>query len=190
MSGPPPLAAGGAAAPIARIAAAGLARVAVAAGVLALAALVVTSTGAGGLSGALGSLFGFHSAPAAHRAPGGRPIAGHAVLPASRTRPGATPPSATRRHSGARRRTIPDRPPGAPPISAPGSSPQPIPTPAQPPPAQPPPAPPAAPQPGVVAGVGAAVTQAADALPPPVRPVVDQAVGAVGQVCGLLGGCP
>jgi hypothetical protein len=189
MTGPPPFVANSADAPIGRIAAGGLARVALAACALALAALVVTSTGAGGLGGALGSLFGIHSAPAERPKASAQPIAAPSVdapvTPVSRTRSAPTRAPATNRRIPARRPTSPYpriRTPGP---RAPHSSPQPIPTQTH-----PPPAPPAEPPPGVVGGVGAAVREAGKALPPPAQPVVGQAVETISKVCGLLGGCP
>jgi hypothetical protein len=179
----------GATEPIARIAAGGLARVALAACALALAALVVTSTGASGLGGALGSLFGVHSAAAERSKASAQPIAAPSVdAPVTRaSRTHSSPASAPVRHprTPARGPTPAHPRVGRPQLRAPQSSPHTIPTQTQ-----PPPAPPAQPPPGVVGGVGAAVRGAGTALPPPAQPVVDQAVEAIGQVCGLFDGCP
>jgi hypothetical protein len=181
------LAAGVAETPIRRIAAGSLARVALAACVLALAALVVTSTGPGGIGGSLGSLFGFHARVAPR--PGGVRAGAPSAVRALVTAPSTSRPSQPQQRRTARGRGGPRRPapahqpaavPGAPP---PNPSPQPIPTPTL------PPTPPAEPPQGVVGGVGAAVEQAGRLLPP-AQPFLDTAVGQLGQVCGLLGGCP
>jgi hypothetical protein len=175
-------------APIGRMAALGLGRIALAGCLLALAALLVTTTGGGGLRGALGSLFGFHAGHAPRSATAHRrsqPRADRAVpfqlLPISRGN--ARAPVARRHARGHRRdashqRQTPGRPP------APSTSPVP----------QIPPAPPAAPAPpgsqGLVGSAAHAIDQAAPVLPPPAQPLVHEAVATVGQLCGLLGQCP
>jgi hypothetical protein len=169
------------------MAAGGLGRIALAGCLLALAALLVTTTGGGGLRGALGSLFGFHGgqAPRATTTDNGRSKPGpggaqpfrllpifHVEAPAPVARQRA------RRHrpGGSHQRRVPGQTP------APSTSPVPQ--------APSPPRPPTPPSQGLVGSAGQAIEQAAPAVPAPAQPVVHDAVGAVVQVCGLLGQCP
>lgn len=182
-------------APLGRIAAGGLGRVALAAAVLVLAAIVVTMSGGAGLGGKLGALFGLHSKPSS------KPVA--AIQVARPDAVGSLPALARApvRHRArpAPRARLHTRPPAS---SAPQriEAPSPSPAPATPPAVQAP-APPAQPSgppkpaSGNVQRVVSTVRDvAAPVVPAPAQPVVapllDQTTSTVNQVCGLLGGCP
>ena len=186
MTEPPAAIAGTPPAPLGPIAAGGLGRVGLAGLVLVLAAAAVTVSGGAGLGGRLGSLFGFNSKPSrepVHAVDAAAPVSSTPYV--AETRPAL--PQVQRRTPPARshKRSEPVR-------STPRRSPSPTDRPAPPKaPALPPvslPAPPGAPSGTVDRAVKA--VQETTAPVPAAQPVVDQLTSAVGQACGLLGGCP
>jgi hypothetical protein len=176
-------------APIGRVAAGGLGRVALAGLVLILAAVVMTTSGGAGLGGRLGALFGLHSKQ------GGKPVSAiQAAAPAAvhdavtvarvaPAQPRRTAPHA-KRHT--RRPPVTTTPQGTP---APAPNPAPALPPSQPPPIETPHPPGPAPE-GNVQHAVKTVRDSAAPLAPPLQPVLDQSVAAVDKVCGLVGGCP
>jgi hypothetical protein len=95
------------------MAAGGLARIALAGCLLALAALLVTATGGAGLRGALGSLFGLHAGHAGHATAGRRSQPGGGAEAQSIRLPPtahvqARAPAARHRARGHRRRGAPE----------------------------------------------------------------------------------
>ena len=182
MNTPP---AGGTPAPLSRIAAGGLARLGAGCALLVMVGIAVTSSGGAGLTGRLGGLFGFRAQP--------RPApAVRAVEPLAPVRPVATlSKPATRSVSHTKRRPSPRRPVHSVPRQSP-------PAPAAPAVTLAPPVPvevrtPAPPPSGNVGRVVQRVREVAAPVLEPVAPaqqVVRDATTVVGQVCGLLGGCP
>jgi hypothetical protein len=172
--------------PLARVAAGGFGRVALACCVLVLAAIVVTMSGGAGFGGALDALFGTHADTSRKAAP---PV--RAAAPALSVRRAAprrhvnavTParPPANRRRAASPRRSAPvaERPAPA----APAPVPVPAPAPVQ----IPKPAPDTNRQ---LERTVETVKQVAVPLAPAAQPVTDQLTTTVGQVCGMLGGCP
>jgi hypothetical protein len=158
--------------------------------VLVLAAAVVTMSGGAGLGGRLGALFGLHSGQA------GEPVAAvHAGAPATlesavtsvRVFPRAVAPRTSQPKRRTRPRTAPA--PGRAPVAGEAPRPAPaLPPVAPPPPAVPKPAP--TPQGNVERTVQTVHETVTPVTPQPVQPVLDQATQTVGQVCGLIGGCP
>jgi hypothetical protein len=185
----PPRALVPAQAPAGRMAAGGLGRIALAGCLLGLAALLVTTAGGGGLRGALGPLFGYHSGHAA-RATTANPRDPSVAVSALPLRLPRTARAQARapagRHDSRGHRQGRSRQPRSP-SRAPAPATSPVPgVPAPPPPTPPPPSP----SPGIVERAANAIDQVAPALPPPAQPLVHEAVGVVGQACGLLGRCP
>jgi hypothetical protein len=176
-------------APLGRMAAGGLGRMTLAACLLTLAALLVTTSGGAGLRGALGSLFDSHSPHAArattdrarNAAGAGAALAlrGAPVARVQSRSPATGPHKPPHRHGGSHQPRIPAPAPSPSPAPAPQVRPSPS-----------PPRPPTPPSQGVVDSATRAIDQAATALPPPAQPLVPEATGAVAQVCGLLGQCP
>jgi hypothetical protein len=173
-------------------------RVALAGVVLALAAMAVTISGGAGLLGGLGEVFG--SSSELRRGGGDRAhaaadvavkalVASHRVVPQRVSRP--QPQQVPRREAVAAPRPAPAPAPVAVPQPAPVAAPAPSPAP-RPAPAPPPTSPPTGPRPQPGGTVERVTHDLRDAVAPvaPLQPVVDQATGAVTQVCALLGGCP
>lgn len=189
MNAPPFAGIAAAPTPLGRIAAAGLGRVALAALVLVLAAVVVTVSGSSGLGGRLGSLFGLRSdaqkkkpvAPVQVAGPVSELVTAARLAAVQRSRPAPV------RHNRAKHRQA-----GAPRRSPAPTAPRPAPAlPAPPPSAPPPSVPHPAPAPGGnVQHAADVVRQTVTPAAPQAQPVVDQTVQTVGQVCGLIGGCP
>ena len=164
-----------------------LGRVGLAAFVLTLAAVVVATTGSGGLGGRLGGLFGYHGArleapvePVTLKPVSAGGLAAASALPVHLR---------TAARLGTRRtKRRPDRAPIVPrrrpqPVAQPGPAPQPA--------APSIPKPPPTPTPGgAVQQVEHTVQQVAAPAPAPVQQGVDQVVGTVNQACDAVGGCP
>jgi hypothetical protein len=166
-----------------------LARLALGAAVLALAAAVVTTMGGAGLGGSLGSLFGYR----ASLAPPPERVA--AVVPVATAT--ATGPDVFARHNAPvrQRPTHPRRPQRTPKRTPPAAS-RPV-TPAPAPVASPSPAPavpPAhVPSPPPTQGGVEQLARAVNQVTAPVAPtqsVTDQVVQTAAQACALIGGCP
>jgi hypothetical protein len=180
---PPPGFPGAADPPLGRIAIGGFGRVALACSVLVLAAIVVTLSGGAGFGGALGALFGTQSG--AHRSAAPAVQAGAPVAPAGFVRAAPRAPAVrvsppARRRQGARgapRQSPPAASRPAPLVGAPPAPPVQVPQPAP------------LPQ-GQVQHAVDMTRQVLDPAAPAARPVTDQAAATVGQLCGLLGGCP
>ena len=182
MSAPPVGLARLAEPPLARVAAGGFGRVALACCVLVLAAIVVTMSGGVGFGGALDALFGTHADASKKAAPSVRAAA--PALSVHRAAPGRraiAPTPATqpqhRRRPAAPQRSAPPAPPA--PVNV---APAPVPTPA--------PVPIPKPAPGQLERTVETVKQVAVPLAPAAQPVADQLTTTVGEVCLMLGGCP
>jgi hypothetical protein len=173
--------------PLGGIARGGAWRLVLGASVLALAAAAMSISGAAGLAGPLGSVFGLHAGGADN---GEQSSAAHIAPPVVVARAPSMRSGALRAGSGPRHGTrVPRRhvPRPAPPRRTPTpTSPAPV--------SAPPPAgPPSHPSPGPAGGVEHAVVTVRDTVvpvAPPAQPVLDETVQAVQHVCGLLGGCP
>jgi hypothetical protein len=174
--------------PLGRVAVGGLGRLVLAGCVLALAAAVVTMSGGAGLGGKLGSLFGLKSqerskAVTAVRVSAPAPVQLEGVVARVTSRRHASPAPRVRLRSRKPAATGPRR------TRVPGARP----SPAQPaPPAVPAPEPPPAP-PAPSGNVQRAVQTIRDTAGPAIpqaQPVLDQTAAAVGQACGVIGGCP
>lgn len=174
--------------PLSTIVRAGVVRLLLAGCVIALAAAAMALSGAAGIVGPLGSVFGLHADGGGG---GGRgddqataaPIAPPIVVARAPSvqRPSRVAPRVRSRGHVHRHRT-PTAPQRAPAQSAPAPV-------VAPPPAAPPSNPSPAPG-GNVEHTVAVVRDTVVRVAPPAQPVVEQAVQAVDRTCGLLGGCP
>lgn len=183
MSGPPLGLAGLAEPPLARVAAGGFGRVALACCVLVLAAVVVTMSGGAGFGGALDALFGTQSKARKSSSPSVRAAAPIVASPAAaRPRGRAIAPVRQQRRPRQHVRKALRRSEPAPARPAPIAA---APAPA---PVQPPKPPPVAPR--QLERALETTTQVVVPVVPAVQPVTDQATTTVSQICGMLGGCP
>jgi hypothetical protein len=169
-----------------------LGRLVLAGSVLVLAAVVMTMSGSGGFAGRLGGLFGVEARTAeepVHVVRLAEPQRAAAVASFRHAAPAGAAPVALRRR-GQTKQGVPPAPLNV--RSGPGAGGGPVPAPPAPPPAPPPveaPRPAPAPR-GIVDRTVETVRTTVAPTAPPAQPVLDRTAAAVGQVCGVIGGCP
>jgi DNA polymerase-3 subunit gamma/tau len=186
MSASPVAALGPGHAPLGRVAALGLGRIALAGLVLVLAAVVVTMSGGAGVAGRVGSLFGLRSEPRA------KPVAAVEVAgPVAAVIKSVQGARARPQRQGGGSRVNAKRPVTRTPKQSPAPAPsRPAPALPQPPPPVEAPGPPQPAPGGNVEKTTKAVRETMTPVVPQAQPVLDQTAQTVSQVCGAIGGCP